>query len=108
MPYDPQMLKGVLTPLLLILLDGREDYGWSVVSRLQQAGFTELNEGTVYPALTRLEKTGLLTSTLRPSTSGPARKYYLTTPKGREEHQRLVLAWRDLVHVVDTVIKENR
>ncbi len=108
MPYDPQMLKGVLAPLLLLLLDGQEDYGWSVVTRLQQAGFTDLNEGTVYPALTRLEKTGLLTSTLRLSSSGPARKYYLTTPKGRDEHQRLLAAWADLVHAVDTIIKETR
>ena len=108
MPYYPQMLKGVLTPLLLLLLDGQEDYGWSVVTRLQEAGFTDLNEGTVYPALTRLEKTGLLTSTLRPSSSGPARKYYLTTPKGRDEHERLLAAWADLVRAVDTILEENR
>ncbi len=108
MTHDPQMLKGILAPLLLLLLDTREDYGYSVVTRLQGAGFTELNEGTVYPALTRLEKAGFLTSSLRPSASGPARKYYSTTPAGRAEHPRLLAAWADLAGAVDTVIKENR
>lgn len=108
MTYDPQMLKGILAPLLLLLLDGHEDYGYSVVTRLQAAGFAELTEGTVYPALTRLEKAGFLTSSLRPSASGPARKYYSTTDSGRTEHQRLLAAWTELTQAVDNVVKETR
>lgn len=107
MGYDPQMLKGILAPLLLLLLDRREDYGYAVVTRLHKAGFTDLNEGTVYPALTRLEKTGFLSSTLRPSTSGPARKYYATTDAGRDEYRRLLAAWDELSAAVDTVVKEE-
>lgn len=108
MEHDPQMLKGVLAPLLLLLLDRRTDYGYSVVTRLHEAGFDELGEATVYPALTRLEKAGLLDSELRPSTSGPARKYYTTTPAGRAEHVRLLGAWRQLATAVETVIEEER
>lgn len=107
MTYDPQMLKGILAPMLLLLLDAKEDYGYSVVTRLQAAGFSELNEGTVYPALTRLEKAGFLSSSLVPSSSGPARKYYATTAQGRAEHVRLLSAWDELVGAVATVVKEN-
>ena len=49
--HDPQMLKGVLSLLLLELCARHEDYGYALVVRLQERGFSELAEGTVYPAL---------------------------------------------------------
>ncbi|GAB2481014.1 PadR family transcriptional regulator [Luteococcus sediminum] len=104
----PRCSRGCSPPLLLLLLDRRTDYGYSVVTRLHEAGFDELGEATVYPALTRLEKAGLLSSELRPSTSGPARKYYTTTPAGRAEHVRLIGAWRQLATAVETVIQEEK
>lgn len=107
MAHDPQMLKGVLSPLLLLLLDRQENYGYAVVTQLHAAGFEELNEGTVYPALTRLEKTGLLASTLRPSSSGPARKYYATTQAGRAEYRRLLESWAELSNAVNAIVQEE-
>ena len=53
MSHDAQMLKGVLSLLLLSLLGQAEGYGYSIVTRLKAAGFEDLAEGTVYPALTR-------------------------------------------------------
>ena len=85
------MLKGVLPLLLLRLIAVAEDYGYSVVLRLQEIGLGELTEGTVYPALTRLQARGLLASHLVPSSSGPARKYYAITGQGRAalaDHQQ--------------------
>lgn len=78
------------------MLDQAEDYGYSVVVRLQQHGFDGLSEGTVYPALTRLEKRGLLTSQLVASDSGPARKYYCPTTEGRHELTKAIEAWDEL------------
>ena len=49
--YDPQLLKGVLTLLLLRLLAERESYGYEVVQRLREVGLSGISEGTVYPAL---------------------------------------------------------
>ncbi len=102
--HDPQMLKGVLPLLLLRLVDEREDYGYSVVLRLQERGLGELNEGTVYPALSRLEARGLLSSRLVPSSSGPARKYYGITPAGAEELTRGTAAWEFLAATVHAVL----
>lgn len=98
------MLKGVLSLLLLHLLTAEPDYGYSIVVRLQEQGFAELSEGTVYPALTRLESQGLLTSELVRSRSGPARKYYRVTAPGQAERKRALDAWQSLVESVGTVI----
>src|SRR5436309_13333946 len=80
--HDPQLLKGVLSLLLLHLLAERESYGYEVVQRLQGAGLSDLLEGSVYPALARLEREGRVTSRLVASSSGPARKYYRPTRAG--------------------------
>ena len=101
---DSQLLKGVIAVLLLQLLSEAEDYGYAIVVRLQAQGFPDLAEGTVYPALTRLEGKGWLTSRLVSSESGPARKYYHPTDAGRHELKRSIAAWRDLTHKVDGVI----
>ena len=63
-PHDPQLLKGVLSLLLLELLAQRESYGYEVVQRLHTIGLIGVLEGTVYPALSRLEREGHLTTRL--------------------------------------------
>ena len=103
MSHDAQMLKGVLALLLLRLLSEEDNYGYGIVTRLKEAGFDDLAEGTVYPALTRLEAAGLLDSRLERSASGPARKYYRTTDLGRSELITRAESWRALVAAVDVV-----
>ena len=90
--------------LLLQILQQREDYGYSVVVRLQQLGFDGLAEGTVYPALTRLESKGLLSSRLVPSEAGPARKYYRPTDFGVVELDRATEAWIEIRANVERVM----
>ena len=94
-----------MLPLLLPrLVADTEDYGYSLVLRLQGLGLTDLNEGTVYPALSRLESRGLLGSRLVPSASGPARTYYEVTPAGSDELARGVSAWESLAGTVHSVL----
>ena len=85
---DPQMLKGLITLLLLRLLADRDDYGYALVVRLQEAGLTDMAEGTVYPALARCERAGWMAAYYVPSERGPARKYYRLTDEGRSELAR--------------------
>lgn len=98
------MLKGVLSLLLLRLVGERADYGYSLVLRLRDAGFPDLTEGTVYPALSRMQSSRLLASRLVRSSSGPARKYYTLTRSGEVELDRALGAWRELVAAVDHVL----
>lgn len=106
--HNTQFLKGVLSMLLLRLLTDKEDYGYSVVVRLQKLGFENLREGTVYPALTRLERKNWLESRLVPSDSGPARKYYQPTTAGVAELRREETAWAEFVENIHRVVQPRR
>ena len=70
-----RLLRGFLEPCLLALLAPSPDYGLSLMRRLSAAGLEEVPGGSLYPALTRLERRGLVSTSTRPSASGPARKY---------------------------------
>lgn len=98
--HDPQLLKGVLAPLLLRLVAERESYGYELVQRLHQLGLTGIADGTVYPALARLEREGRVTTRLVASRSGPARKYYRPTAPGYAALAAATTAWRALADVV--------
>ncbi|PFG33969.1 PadR family transcriptional regulator [Sanguibacter antarcticus] len=100
---DPQLLKGILPTLVLAALTRHESYGYELVTRLQDAGLTEIAPGTVYPVLARLERDGDLEARLVASPSGPARKYYSPTPAGRTRLAEGTLAWDALARVVQTM-----
>lgn len=102
--HDPQLLKGVLTLLLLRLLAERESYGYEVVQRLRGVGLSGITEGTVYPALSRLQREGRIDSRLVPSSSGPARKYYRPTPAGHAALNAGTADWRSLADLVNAVL----
>jgi PadR family transcriptional regulator PadR len=102
--HDPQLLKGVLSLLLLQLLAEQESYGYEVVQRLHEIGLVDVLEGTVYPALSRLEREGRVKARLVSSTSGPARKYYRPTPAGYEALTGGTAGWRALSEIVGKVL----
>jgi PadR family transcriptional regulator, regulatory protein PadR len=102
--HDPQLLKGVLSLLLLQLLAEQESYGYEVVQRLHATGLTDVLEGTVYPALARLEREGRLRARLVSSNAGPARKYYRPTPSGYKALATGKASWLALGDVVVSVL----
>jgi PadR family transcriptional regulator, regulatory protein PadR len=102
--HDPQLLKGVLSLLLLRLLAERESYGYELVQRLHGVGLSGIADGTVYPALARLEREGRVSARLVSSRSGPARKYYRPTGAGYAALAEGVAGWRSLAEVVDPVL----
>jgi PadR family transcriptional regulator PadR len=102
--HDPQLLKGVLSLLLLQLLAERESYGYEVVQRIHQTGLTDVLEGTVYPALARLEREGRVSARLVSSSSGPARKYYRPTAAGYAALESGTESWSSLVGLVADVL----
>lgn len=98
--HDPQLLKGVLSPVLLRLVAERESYGYELVERLHELGLTGVADGTVYPALARLEREGRVVARLVSSRSGPARKYYRPTPTGYDALLAGASGWRALADIV--------
>ncbi|MEO5899921.1 MAG: PadR family transcriptional regulator [Ilumatobacteraceae bacterium] len=102
--HDPQLLKGIVSLLLLQLLAERESYGYEVVQRLHGVGLPDILEGTVYPALSRLEREGRLTSRLVSSSAGPARKYYRPTAAGYTALAAGTSNWTSLAGSVSAVL----
>ena len=96
-----ELRRGVL--VLAVLAQCREvQYGYSLKQRLGAAGL-EINEGTLYPLLRRLEGQGLLASEWQVTEDRP-RRYYRLSPAGAAVLDRLVLEWRELVDVVGRVL----
>jgi PadR family transcriptional regulator PadR len=104
--HDSQLLKGVLSLALLRLLADRESYGYELVTRLRSLGLTEIQDGSVYPALGRLERDRQITSRLVPSPSGAARKYYRLSVGGYAELTRSESAWKALVHAMQPLVSK--
>ena len=108
-PHDPQLLKGVLSLLLLHLLAQRESYGYEVVQRLHSIGLIAVLEGTVYPALVAPGAGGaLLTTRLVASSSGPARKYYRPTTAGYDTLAAGTSSWTTLAEIVTGSARPSR
>ena len=79
------MLKGALDLCILALLRDGPLYGYAVVDALAGRGLDLVAEGSIYPLLTRMEKSGALSSFKAPSPEGPSRKYYQLTDLGEQE-----------------------
>ena len=81
----PDLLRGHLDAVLLAVLADRPVHGYAVIEALRQrsGGAFDLAEGTVYPALHRFEREGLLSSTWHPEAGRPRRVYALT-PRGAD------------------------
>ena len=94
-----QMRKGVLEYCILNLLAGKDAYASDLIDELKSARMIVV-EGTLYPLLTRLKNAEMLGYRWEESTSGPPRKYYTLTDKGREVLKELEATWDDLVHAV--------
>lgn len=80
-----QLMRGVLEQCVLALIEQGETYGYDILSKLSQAGFDQVMEGTLYPVLTRLNKKKLVSCRMVKSPYGPMRKLYSITNTGLEE-----------------------
>ena len=94
------MRTGSTAVMLLRLLAEKPMYGYQIVKELQSRseGYFDLEQGTLYPALHRLEKEGLVESKWEVVEDGPSRKYYYITARGRTELEESARQWSDFSH----------
>jgi PadR family transcriptional regulator, regulatory protein PadR len=92
---NAEMLKGHLDNILLAALRGRAAHGYGLIEDLRQrsGGHFDLPEGTVYPALHRLELAGLIESSWGHSPEGRKRRIYALTPKGNSALEQRRSDW---------------
>ncbi|MGI5896400.1 MAG: PadR family transcriptional regulator [Oscillospiraceae bacterium] len=88
-----EMLKGILEGCVLEIIRHHETYGYEITRRLNELGFSDIVEGTVYTILIRLEKNGLVDTEKRPSEMGPPRKFYTLNRAGQMELARFWEKW---------------
>ena len=101
-----EALKGHLDLLLLAVLEKGPAHGYALIESLRSrsGGTFDLPEGTVYPALHRLEKDGLLSSHWSQD-SGRRRRVYQLTPKGVETLARRQAEWRQFSQAMEATIE---
>lgn len=100
-----QLMRGTLEGCILKIISKEETYGYEIVTRLQEYGFYDAKEGTIYPLLMRLEKKEIISSTYKESPLGPKRKYYFITELGEEYLKQFLSVWNDVKNSVDRVLE---
>jgi PadR family transcriptional regulator PadR len=102
---EQELRRGVLT--LAVLSQLREaQYGYSLRQALA-ARDMQIEEGTLYPLLRRMEEQGLLKSEWKIE-DGPPRRYYALSAEGVKVFERLSTHWRGLVGAVEKLMTESR
>ncbi|HIZ27525.1 PadR family transcriptional regulator [Barnesiella sp. An55] len=94
-----QMRKGILEYCTLLILKKQRAYVPDIIQSLKASKLIVV-EGTLYPLLTRLKNSGLLTYVWEESTQGPPRKYYELTAEGELFLNELDTAWDELNQVI--------
>ncbi|MFZ2492326.1 MAG: PadR family transcriptional regulator [Thermoanaerobaculia bacterium] len=105
--WTTQLRKGLLELAILNVLGNGAQYGYEIVRRLSAVDSLVIAEGTIYPILSRLRNDEHVESYIEESTSGPARKYYRLTPRGRAELRAMNEHWQALHEGIEQLRKER-
>lgn len=102
-------LRGHLATMILSALDQDDAHGFEVLKRLEQAGCgaLKLKEGSLYPALYRLEEAGLVKARWEEGDSGrrgPRRRLYKITRKGRKQLEAGRVEWTQFAKIIGQII----
>lgn len=109
MAPQPQsdVLRGSIELLVLKTLSLAPMHGWGIGQRIQQisGGELEVNQGSLYPALQRLEHRGLVTSAWQTTDSNRRARYYQLTAAGRRALGAEAESWRRFAATVETILR---
>ena len=100
-------LRGSLDLLVLKTLSLAPMHGWGIGQRVQQIsqGVLEVNQGSLYPALQRLEKDGLITSEWGTTDHNRRARYYRLTPAGQRALGDEVASWQRFAAALESVLQ---
>jgi len=108
MPQDKSdFLKGTLDMLVLKVVAVDPSHGYAIAQRLQQISkdFFEVHQGSLYPALHRLEDKGWLQAEWKESETGRDAKFYSLTKKGRKQLEAEVQNWERMADAVALILR---
>ena len=108
--FQKELQSGITALILLKVLERATQpmYGYQIAKQIgAEREEASLKQGVFYPALRSLESSGLLSSMVEPSVSGPPRRYYSITELGRASLARWSAIWRDTKGFVDSIIEDE-
>jgi PadR family transcriptional regulator PadR len=106
--YDRELLRGNTDSLLLYLIhESGRIHGYRLIKEIQQrsGGFFKFREGTVYPALHKLESDGLILGEWQVQPNGQQRRYYTITEKGEEVLLKRISMWFKFSNAMNLILK---
>jgi transcriptional regulator len=100
-------LQGTLDLLVLRILAGGQMHGWAIAQRLQEVSRDVLTvgQGSLYPALHRLEEAGWISAEWSMSEAGRRARFYRLTRAGREQLERERASWKEFTAAVGRVLQ---
>ena len=103
------ILQGTLDMLVLKALQLEPMHGWGITERIQawSDDALQLGQGTLYPALYRLERQGLIRSEWGVSENNRRARYYSLTRSGRRQFDEEVAAWRRVSRAINLVLETS-
>lgn len=104
---DKELLKGSIDILLLSIISKKDTYGYEIVKSLSEKNneLYNMSEGTLYPALKRLESKTFITSYWGNSEQGGRRKYYNITESGKKELEKKITEWKALYNLIQPCLE---
>ena len=105
--FGNELLKGTLDVLILKIVALEQSHGYAIAQRLQQLSndFFQVHQGSLYPALHRLEDRGWLQSEWKDSETGREAKFYSLTKKGRRQLEIAVLSWKRMSDAITMILR---
>lgn len=103
--YRRELLKGSTDTLILSMLAEEPMYGYQLVREMNErsSGYFRLKEGTLYPALHRLERDDYVVGMWEESPSGQSRRYYSLTPTGERRLESRLVEWDAFTKAVNLI-----
>jgi len=102
-----ELIKGSADSLLLCLIGQQSMYGYQIIKELEKRsqGYFKFKEGTLYPALHRLEKAGLILGKWQLLSNSRPRRYYHITAKGRSKLATERVQWQDFLKAMNLIFQ---
>ena len=103
---NAKLLQGTLDMLVLKALQLEPMHGWGITERIEQwsDNVLQLGQGTLYPALYRLERQGLIASEWKLTSNNRRARYYALTRAGRRHFADELAEWRRISQAIDLVL----
>jgi len=101
------LVQGTLDLLILKTISLEPQHGWAIAKRIQQVSqeVLQVQQGSLYPALHRLEQQGWIQARWAETTTGRRAKHYDLTPAGRRQLEKELASWDRLSAAIDLVVR---